>query len=169
MFGKTTGRQSGQLICSVVGRRAGWCTWRGEEWDVLALARRPSSFLDFAVTIKIVIYHNATQHAGKGALVGSSCLAAYHLLPSLATASGVSMTVIRRKKDCAPPICSGNWFWNTQIGMMGAAKALAFFADKILDSDFLVFALLAGVACKRWRAINHQQHFEMNNWMESCL
>ena len=55
--------------------------------------------------------------------------------------------------------------------MTGAAKALGLFADEFLGSDFLVFALLAGVACKRRRVINHQQHFrvEMNILIELCL
>ena len=84
----------------------------------------------------------------------------------LDTASGVSETEIRRKKACAPPISSRVLFWNTRTCTTEAAKPLDFVADEFLDSDFLVFAVLAGVACKRGSAIDHPRQlggiFESN-------
>ena len=54
-----------------------------------------------------------------------------------------------------------------RTGITGAAKALGFLEDEFLDSDFLAFALLAGIACERGRVIIHKQYFE---WIfESCL
>ena len=81
---------------------------------------------------------------------------AYHLFPSLATASGVCRTVILRKKDCFFLAAS----LYTKTGITGAAKTLCFLADEFLDSDYLAFALIAGVACQRGWA-DFQQHFEM--------
>ena len=47
-----------------------------------------------------------------------------------------------------------------RTGITGAAKALGFLEDEFLDSDFLAFALLAGIACERGRVIIHKQYFE---------
>ena len=62
----------------------------------------PHLVVDFAVTIEIVIYHYATQHAGNIAIFRSSI----PFFSESGTASGVSMTVIQRKNDCEQPISS---------------------------------------------------------------